>query len=90
MTAAQRATPTGVSVATAVADALELGAELLGPGALALVPPAVDAAADDAGGGEPGARDMTATRTTRTATTAKATRKPRDGAGLIGRSTTPS
>jgi hypothetical protein len=91
MTAAQRATPTGVSVGTAVADALVLGAKPLGPGALALPPPAVDdAVADDAGGDEPGARDMTATRTTRTATTAKATRKPRDGAGLIGRSTTPS
>jgi hypothetical protein len=82
-----------VSVGTALADALELGAELLGPDALTFAPPAVDAPADDAGGGEPGPRDMTATRTARTATTAttaKATRKPRDGAGLIGRSTTPS
>jgi hypothetical protein len=71
-------------------DVVELRADALGPEALMLGPPAVAEGAGDAGCTWPLPNDRTAAMTATTATTAKRRRKPRFGAGRVGRSTTPS
>ena len=87
-TAVQRATPTGVSVGTGVAEVAGLDAEPLGADELG--PPAVVEGDGDPVEAGSFTNDRSSAITTTTATTAVTAKTGRDGAGRIGRATTPS